>query len=75
MSCVEYYIILKQTILAQNKRLKIEKLKKGVIAQGLKNAFNKYASVVDKIVKTGVDPFTGDKVKLSAKDLKLAKEF
>ena len=31
--------------------------------------------MVDKIVKTGVDPFTGDKVKLSAKDLKLAKEF
>ena len=61
--------------LSPEEKAKLRETKKGVIAQGLKNAFNKYASVVDKIVKTGVDPFTGDKVKLSAKDLKLAKEF
>ena len=49
--------------------------KKNQIKQGLKNAFNRYAAVVDSIIKTGVDPFTGQKVDLTKDQKDLLKRF
>ena len=48
---------------------------KSLIKKGLKNAFNRYAAVVDSIIKTGVDPFTGQKVDLTKDQKDLLKRF
>lgn len=48
---------------------------KSLIKQGLKKAFNTYAAVVDSIIKTGVDPFTGQKVDLTKDEKTLLKRF
>ena len=61
--------------LSPEEKVKLRETKKGVIAQGLKNAFNRYAAVVESIIKTGVDPFTGEKIKLSEADKKLVRRF
>ena len=67
----------KENNLSPEEKLKLKQTKKTIIAQGLKNAFNKYASVVDAMVNKGVDPFSKNKEKitLSEKDKKILKEF
>jgi hypothetical protein len=61
--------------LSAEEKTKLRQTKKSVIAKGLKNAFGKYSAVVDKIVKTGKDPFTGKEIKISQKDKKIVSEF
>ena len=67
----------KENNLSPEEKLKLKETKKTIIAQGLKNAFNKYAAVVDDMVNKGVDPFSKNKEKitLSENDKKILKEF
>lgn len=61
--------------LSAEEKTKLRQTKKSVIAKGLKNAFGKYSAVVDQIIKTGKDPFTGKEIKISQKDKKIVSEF
>lgn len=55
-------------------KLKAEK-KADIIAKGIKKAFSVYSAVIKKQIKTGVDPFTGEKIKISANDQKIIQNF
>ena len=55
-------------------KLKAEK-KADIIAKGIKKAFSTYSAVIKKQIKTGVDPFTGEKIKISANDQKIIENF
>ena len=55
-------------------KLKAEK-KADIIAKGIKKAFSTYSAVIKKQIKTGIDPFTGEQVKISANDQKIIQNF
>lgn len=55
-------------------KLKAEK-KADIIARGIKKAFSTYSAVIKKQIKTGIDPFTGEQVKISANDQKTIQNF
>jgi len=55
-------------------KLKAEK-KADIIARGIKKAFSTYSAIIKKQIKTGIDPFTGDQVKISANDQKIIENF
>ena len=55
-------------------KLKAEK-KAEIISRGIKKAFSIYSAVIKKQIKTGIDPFTGEQVKISANDQKIIQNF
>ncbi len=55
-------------------KLKSEK-KADIISRGIKKAFSTYSAVIKKQIKTGIDPFTGEQVKISANDQKIIQNF
>jgi len=55
-------------------KLKAEK-KADIISRGIKKAFSTYSAVIKKQIKTSVDPFTGEKIKISANDQKIIENF
>jgi len=55
-------------------KLKAEK-KADIIARGIKKAFSTYSAIIKKQIKTGIDPFTGEQVKISANDQKIIQNF
>lgn len=55
-------------------KLKAEK-KADIISRGIKKAFSTYSAVIKKQIKTGIDPFTGEQVKISANDQKIIQNF
>jgi hypothetical protein len=56
--------------LSNDKRVKTDLIKKGI-----KKAFSVYQGIVDGMINNKVDPFTGEPIKLSNKDLNTIKEF
>ena len=55
-------------------KLKAEK-KADIISRGIKKAFSTYSAIIKKQIKTGIDPFTGEQVKISANDQKIIQNF
>ena len=55
-------------------KLKAEK-KADIIAKGIQKAFSTYSAIIKKQIKTGVDPFTGEKIKISANNKKIIENF
>tara|TARA_R110002126_G_scaffold274155_1_gene419073 strand:+ start:2341 stop:8130 length:5790 start_codon:yes stop_codon:yes gene_type:complete len=55
-------------------KLKAEK-KADIIAKGIKKAFSTYSAIIKKQIKTGIDPFTGEQVKISANDQEIIQNF
>ena len=55
-------------------KLKAEK-KADIIARGIKKAFSTYSAIIKKQIKTGIDPFTGEQVKISANDQEIIQNF
>jgi len=55
-------------------KLKAEK-KADIISRGIKKAFSTYSAIIKKQIKTGIDPFTGEQVKISANDQEIIQNF
>tara|TARA_R100000278_G_scaffold122274_1_gene108036 strand:- start:92 stop:5668 length:5577 start_codon:yes stop_codon:yes gene_type:complete len=55
-------------------KLKAEK-KADIIAKGIQKAFSSYSSIIKQQIKTGVDPFTGEKIKISANNKKIIEDY
>jgi hypothetical protein len=55
-------------------KLKAEK-KADIISRGIKKAFSTYSAIIKKQIKTSIDPFTGEQVKISANDQKIIQNF
>jgi hypothetical protein len=67
--------LLYNSELTQEARDKRIETKEKLIRDGVKKANDTYSAIVDSILKTGIDPFTGEKVELSSKEKQLVKDF
>jgi len=50
-------------------------VKADLVKKGIKKAFSVYQGIVDAMINNKVDPFTGEPINLSSKDLNTIKEF
>jgi len=67
-------IIYNEETTEEAKKSKAEKKSK-VIFDALKNAFSVYTAVVDEQLKTKTDPFTGEKIEITADQKRIVKAF